>query len=54
MILATITITHEIEDDGTPTTGYTVEPADTPLITILGLLELAKDTALTMAADDEP
>lgn len=47
-----ITITHTLNDDGETITGLTVD-GDMPLATSLGLLELAKDTLLRGAPNDE-
>lgn len=47
MTTITLTITEDIEDDGHVTTTVTVDPDDAPVVTLLGLLELAKDTILT-------
>jgi hypothetical protein len=51
--LARVTITQDIEDDGQPTTGLLIEPPDTPLVTVLGLLELAKDSAIRQAMGED-
>ena len=49
IITTTITITEELSDDDV-STGLRIEPEDTPLVTILGLLRLAEDTAIIRAS----
>lgn len=50
MQLGSITITYEMSDDGHMDTGLTID-GDMPIITQLGLLDLARDTILR--GDDE-
>ena len=49
IITTTITITEELSDDDVGT-GLRIEPEDAPLVTILGLLRLAEDTAIIRAS----
>lgn len=54
MKVGSITITYEMMDDGDIITGLNVD-GDLPVVTQLGLLELAKDTILqnTQGEQDE-
>ena len=53
IVMTTITITEEIEGDGASSTGLHIEPEDAPLVTVLGLLRLAEDTAIRMAMGED-
>ena len=50
--MTTITITEEIDGEGV-STGLHIEPDDAPLVTVLGLLRLAEDTAIRMAMGED-
>lgn len=50
--MTTIKITEEIDSDGV-STGLRIEPEDAPLVTILGLLRLAEDTAIRASMGDD-
>lgn len=52
MIAGQMTVTYEVWPDGDIVTNLTVE-GDIPLVTQLGLLELAKDTILKKAAGED-
>lgn len=51
IITTTITITEELRDDDV-STGLRIEPEDALLVTILGLLRLAEDTAIRASMGD--
>ena len=50
--MTTITITEEINTEGVYTDLH-IEPEDAPLVTVLGLLRLAEDTAIRMAMGED-
>lgn len=52
MNVGSITITYEIDEDGDMLTGVSIE-GELPVVTQLGLLELAKDTILSMDELDD-
>ena len=47
-----LTITYTIEADGNMTSDYDID-GDLPLVTQLGLLRLAEDTAIRVAMDGD-
>lgn len=51
MNLGSITISYELDDDGDMITGVSID-GDLPIVTQLGLIELAKDTILRMDPED--
>ena len=50
MNLGSITISYELDDDGDMITGVSID-GDLPIVTQLGLIELAKDTILRMDSE---
>lgn len=50
---ARITITSRLTLDGDETVSLELEPHDLPIVTVLGLLEMSKDSALRATMDDE-
>lgn len=46
--LARITIVRELDDTGGDTIAVLVEPDDSPLMNLLGMLRMAEDTVLSM------
>lgn len=52
MVVATITITYEMDDRGDLVTNVNIE-GDIPIVTQLGLLEMAKDSILIGIDEEE-
>jgi hypothetical protein len=52
LITKTITITEELTEDGVHA-GLSIEPEDADLVSVLGLLRLAEDSAIRMAMGDD-
>ena len=53
MQVAKITLTYFLDEDGHPMNGFETEGAP-DLVTQLGMLELAKDTAIRTAMGEAP
>ena len=52
MDIGRITIDYTVTDEGDLQTSYTVD-GDLPIVTQLGIIELAKDTILHPPADED-